>query len=263
MFPILQIGPLAIQTPGLAILLGLWIGLTVAERYASENEVNPDKLYNLTLVALIFGIGGARLIYAARFPAAFSANPASLVSLNPGLLDLTGGIFTGLIAALVYGQRNKLPFWRTLDALTPALAVAGFAIGLSHLAAGTAYGAPTDLPWGIPLWGANRHPSQAYNMVAAMFILALVWPARPWLVSLRKTPGSSFLVFMALTAGAQLFLEAFRGDSAILPNGIRVAQIISWIVLAASLWGFSRLHPSRESRDRSQGTGDSRSGIKQ
>jgi prolipoprotein diacylglyceryltransferase len=246
MFPILQVGPLAIQTPGLAILLGLWIGLTVAERFAGENKVNPDKIYNLTLVAMIFGIGGARLVYAARFPAAFSANPASLVSLNPGLLDLAGGIFTGLIAAVIYGQRTNLPFWRTLDALTPALAVGNIAIGLSQLAAGTAYGAPTDLPWGIPLWGANRHPSQVYNILAGVIILALAWPARPWHKSLRKTPGASFLVFLSLTAGAHLFLEAFRGESAILPNGIRIAQVISWVILGASLWGFNRLHPGRE-----------------
>ncbi len=32
MYPILQIGPLAIQLPGLLLLAGLWIGTLVAER---------------------------------------------------------------------------------------------------------------------------------------------------------------------------------------------------------------------------------------
>lgn len=32
MLPILPIGPLAIQFPGLVILLGLWLGLSLAEQ---------------------------------------------------------------------------------------------------------------------------------------------------------------------------------------------------------------------------------------
>ena len=36
MFPVLQIGPLALQTPGLLILIGIWVGLSVMERFASR-----------------------------------------------------------------------------------------------------------------------------------------------------------------------------------------------------------------------------------
>jgi prolipoprotein diacylglyceryltransferase len=250
MFPILQIGPLAVQTPGLAMLLGLWLGLTLAERYAGAQQVNPDRIYNLTLVSLVTGVAGARLIYAARFPTAFAANPSSLLSLNPGLLDPVGGIVTGLIAGMIYGQRARLPFWRTLDALTPAFAVISIALALSQLAAGTAYGAPTDLPWGVSLWGANRHPSQIYSMFAATVILAILWPGRRWLSALQQKPGRIFLTFIALSAGARLLLEAFRGDSAILPNGFRVAQIIAWLILAASLWALTIIRSASPKRAR-------------
>jgi hypothetical protein len=50
MFPILQIGPLAIQVPGLIILAGLWLGLSLAERRAKKRESNPSVLYNLVFV---------------------------------------------------------------------------------------------------------------------------------------------------------------------------------------------------------------------
>jgi prolipoprotein diacylglyceryl transferase len=241
MLPILQIGPLAVQTPGLIILLSVWAGLTLAERYAGGRKINPDQIYNLTLVGMIAGVLGARLVYAARYSAAFSANPASLFSLNPGLLDPLGGIATGLIAGLIYGQRARLPFWRTVDALTPALAVVSIGLGLSQLAAGNAYGAPTNLPWGIELWGAVRHPTQIYNALAGAIILIFIWPGRRGLASLSETPGTIFLSFIALTGGARLFLEAYRADSAILPSGIRSAQVIAWLVLAASLWALTRI----------------------
>jgi prolipoprotein diacylglyceryltransferase len=110
---------------------------------------------------------------------------------------------------------------------------ATLAIGLSlaHLAAGTAFGKPTDVPWGIELWNATRHPSQLYELASALFIFGALW--------FRKTgfpAGSSFLLFTALTAGARLFLEAFRGDSTIVFGSFRQAQIIAWIILAAALF---------------------------
>jgi len=40
MLPILHIGPLAIQTPGLMILLGIGLGLSLAERQAEHFRVN-------------------------------------------------------------------------------------------------------------------------------------------------------------------------------------------------------------------------------
>jgi prolipoprotein diacylglyceryltransferase len=45
----------------------------------------------------------------------------------------------------------------------------------------------------------------------------------------------AFLVFIALTAGARLFLEAFRGDGVIVLNGLRQAQLGALIVLLLAL----------------------------
>ena len=129
MFPILQIGPLAIQTPGLILLIGLWLALSLSERAAVRLGLNPNTLYNMALLALVGGLVGARLSYVARYPEAFAASPASLLSPNPGLLDAWGGIAGAVLLGLIYGQRKGLPLWPTLDALTPGLAVLGVALG--------------------------------------------------------------------------------------------------------------------------------------
>jgi prolipoprotein diacylglyceryl transferase len=239
MLPILNIGPLAIQVTGLVLLLGVWLGLSLAERHASRFGVKPNELYNLAFVVMIAGVIGARLAYALRYPGAFAQAPLSLFSLNPGLLDAWGGLAVGLLAALIYGQRKGMAFWPTLDALTPALAVLGIALSLSQLASGAAFGSPTELPWGIELWGARRHPSQVYEALAGALILAILWPGRQ--DAGDRTPGTYFLTFLAASAGVRLFLEAFRGDSVLLPGGLRLAQVATWLVLAASLWGLRRL----------------------
>ncbi len=246
MFPILQIGPVAIQVPGLVLIAGLWIGLTLSERRAKRLDENPSYLYNIVFIALIAGVIGARLSYAVTYPEAFIANPVSLISLNPGLLDpLAGGLIaTG--AVVIYLLRIHIPLWSTLDALTPLFAVLGIAIGISHFASGTAFGIPTQVPWGINLWGATRHPTQVYEIVLATIILIIVFLLERTFWSL--TPGNLFLSFISLTALSRLFLEAFRGDSITLEIGLRTAQIISWLVLAACL-GLLGLHIQKNSQE--------------
>lgn len=236
MFPILQLGPLAIQVPGLVLLAGIWFGLSLAERYARKHRIDPEALYNLIFTALVAGVVSARLVYAARFPAAFAASPRSLISLNPGLLDLWGGAAGAFIAALIYGQRKALPLLPLLDALTPFFAVFTLAIGLSNLASGSAFGAPSDLPWAIDIWGARRHPSQIYASLAAAAVLILLWPGRKFLTALNS--GAYFSLFFTATATCRLFLETFRGDSLLLAGGIRMVQVLAWTAAAIGLWGW-------------------------
>jgi prolipoprotein diacylglyceryl transferase len=234
MFPILQIGPLALQTPGLMYLLGLWFGLSLAEKFAPRRGVSADTLYNLVFTGLIAGILGARLGYVVQYPGAFLTSPLSLVSLNPGLLDPFSGCAAALIASLVYGARNRLEVWNTLDALTPFFAVFMIGAALANIASGAAFGMETSLPWGIELWGAKRHPTQFYELAGAILILLALGRRSK---DSSAPAGTLFLAFLALTAGARLFFEAFRGDSTLILRGIRAAQVVAWLALAGALLG--------------------------
>lgn len=237
MLPVLQIGPLAMQTPGLVLLFGLWLGLTLAEKLATRFKSNANNIYNLVFTALVAGVIGARISYAALNFEAFRSSPLSLFSLNPGLLDPVSGLFIGVFAAAAYANRKKFPLWHTLDALTPLFAVMAVAFGLAHLASGDSFGMPTEMPWAIELWGAKRHPTQIYESFLAILILGYFW-LRGWPTS--RLPGESFWLFLSLSGGARLLVEGFRGDSQILPNGFRLAQIAAWLILAISLWMLER-----------------------
>lgn len=233
MFPVLQIGPVALPLPGLILIAGVWIGLLLSERYALRQGANPEHIYNLAFTGLVVGLLGARMGYVLAYPAPFLSNPISLVSANPGLLDPVAGVVTGCLAGLIFGQRKHLPFWGTLDLLTPFLAVMSLSIGFSHLASGEAFGAAAQLPWSIELWGAARHPSQVYEMLAALAILGLTWPSAS--NRIYEVPGRGFLIFLAFSSAASLFLEGFRGDSILILNGLRQNQVIAWVILAICL----------------------------
>jgi prolipoprotein diacylglyceryltransferase len=250
MIPIIQIGPMALQSPGLILLVGLWLGLLLSERLAPRFRAKPNDVYNLVFVALISGVLGARVSFVVQNYEVFLLNPINIISLNPGLLDPVGGIAIGVISALVYGNRKGINWKPTLDAITPFSCVMLIAYGFSNLASGDAFGAETTLPWGINLWGAMRHPTQVYQILAGCFILGIIWPKMGSSNTIQRIPGETIIGFVALSAGAWLLLEAFRGDSKVLMNGIRTAQVFAWLMLAISLWGYGKLH-QRESQENS------------
>jgi phosphatidylglycerol---prolipoprotein diacylglyceryl transferase len=243
MLPTLQIGPLALPVPALIILAGIWIGLSVAEKRSAGLGLPPNDLYNLSFVGLLAGVLAARLAFALRYPQIFANDPLGLFSRDLGLFDPLGGLVGGCLAALIYAQRNELPIRQALDGITAGLAVFAIALGFAHLASGAAFGAPTQAAWGLDLWGARRQPTQVYEIVAASLIFGLLSPIRQRLQSNQATqaPGLLFLVFAALSALARLFIEAFRGDSPLLPGGLRAPQVIAWGVLALCLWGIRYL----------------------
>lgn len=233
MFPTLSIGKLSVQTPGLILLLGVWLGLTLSEHLASRYKVPGDVLYNLAFTAFLAGLLGARLSYIVSAPRIFLQNPLRLFSLNPLLLDLFGGLIIGLLAAMIYASNHDLLHWKTLDALTPLAAVFNLALGISHLASGKAYGLKTDLPWGMELWNATRHPTQIYEILAALMILGFVWyKGNPAVL----TEGRTFAMFLTLSSASHLVIAGFRRSSEILLGGVRMEQAAAYLTLALSLW---------------------------
>jgi phosphatidylglycerol:prolipoprotein diacylglycerol transferase len=214
------------------IILAAWIGLTLSERRASRHHVNLDSLSNLLLVSTVSFIVGGRLIYVLENLSIFMQSAASIFSLNIALFDQWGALLIAFITAFVYGRRVHLPLWHSLDALTPLFATVAIGIGFSHLASGAAFGKETAVPWAIDQWGALRHPTQIYEIIASILILVLIL--------IQKTtaqPGYEFMLFVAFTAASQLVIEGFRGDSTLILGSFRLEQIAAWLILLAVLIG--------------------------
>jgi phosphatidylglycerol:prolipoprotein diacylglycerol transferase len=238
MMPILQIGPAALPLPALLLLAGLWLGLDLTEKHAPRLQANATQIYHMVLVAMLAGLLGARLSYAIQSPAAFLASPLSLLVPRPQMLDAQGGLLVAALAALIYAQRRGLALWPTLDALTTLFAVMMITFGLANFASGDGFGAPSELPWAIQLWGAQRHPSQVYETLAALLVAIITWPGSA-ITRWSKSAGLRWWVFVGLTALSQVFLQGMRGDSVLLA-GLRAAQVAAWIILAISLWQLGR-----------------------
>ncbi len=232
MFPYVRLGPFLVQTPLLALLVGLWISLLLVEREAKRLNMNSSAIGNLVFYSLLAGLVGARLGYALEFPSLYAARPLSLLALTPSTLSPFMGAVVGLLVFIIFVQRNRLPLRPTLDAFAPGLACFMVAVGASHILGGDAYGVPTNVPWAIRLWNENRHPSQFYETLVALIIFLVVRARYPK----PEGTGLNFLWTVFLSSGARVFLEAFRGDSVFWPGGLREAQVLALAVMVLCFW---------------------------
>jgi len=228
MFPVINVGPLSLPAPAMLLILGYLAGSYLVGKKASSFSINSDFLDRVLWIGSISTLLGARLSYIAGSPAAFKGDLLSIFSLNPSLLDPIGGTVIGLAVIFIIVSKEKTDVWTFLDSLTPFLGALLPAFFLSRFASGSGYGLSTNKPWGIYLWGSNRHPVQLYLAIAALALLIIFLIYAPFK---NKPSGSTFLLFSATTTGYLLFLSAFQEPTLIFLGGFRTQQMVHWLLL--------------------------------
>ena len=248
MFPIISLGPLSLPAPAFILIIGYLAGSFLLDKKASSFSIDTEIIDRALWIGTISAIIGARLSYIAGSPAAFKGNLISIISLNPALLDPIGGLIIGIAAIFFVISKQKFDYWAFLDSLTLFLSSIFTAYFLSLFAAGDGYCLIADLPWGIYLWGATRHPVQLYLAAFSLIPLIIILLYAPF----KDLPsGITFLLFSIATSGYTLFFTAFQEPRSILLSGFRIAQIISWLFLLITilLLNYRILSPIKEKNE--------------
>ncbi len=149
MIPILlDLGPIKIYSFGLMLALGFLTGSAVLSRELKRRKINPDFGTWITLLAVLFGIGGAKLLYLIENWQLVRRDPIGEM-FSPGGLTWYGGFILALGVVTLYVRWKKIPFLKVWDCLGIALMI-GYGVGRigCHLAGDGDYGTPTRLPWG-------------------------------------------------------------------------------------------------------------------
>ncbi len=247
MFPIINIGPIALQAAGFILLLSLIIGMWLTRKFSEKLGTNGDIIENSLLIGLIAGILAARIGFLLQNPSIFIENPLSLFSLRPSMFTPSFGLLVGGLTILIIFQKNHLPLWPTLDNLTPLIICLFIGMHLANFANGDGYGLPTSLPWGIELWQAIRHPVQLYAILMALIMLI-------WLII--QTEGLTFtgflrsgILFAYTIAGLSIFTVITRTfiSRKILIGKFDLIQIVGLLSLSAVLYLiYTRLYQPRK-----------------
>ncbi|GMU86611.1 MAG: prolipoprotein diacylglyceryl transferase [Ignavibacteriales bacterium] len=191
-----SIGPFTVYSYGL--MLGIaFITANLILNYDYEKR-GLDKAYatEITLIAIIFGIIGSKLLHLVENWHAFINDPVEM-AVSPGGLTFYGGLILASVAIVVYTRKTKINFFYVADITSPSLALA-YGIGRigCHLAGDGDYGIPTSLPWGVNYENGIVKPIDMFagSDIAAGFPNGLVPNDTP----LHPTPIYEFLAAAAL-----------------------------------------------------------------
>jgi len=235
MFPVINIGPAAIQAAGLILLLSFMIGTWLTDRFSQKIGTHDEVIDNAILIGLISGILGARVGFMLQNPGVFLDNPISLFSLTPSMLDASFGVLVGTLSAFIFAQKKHLPLWPTLDTLSPLVVLLFIGVHLANFANGNAFGLPTELPWAVQLWNAMRHPVQLYTIIlAAFFLIWMLFHTKVLSVTGFMCSGVLFNITLIALGVITVFTRAFVAEKTLLA-GADLVQIIGFITVAGGL----------------------------
>ena len=232
--------------------LGLIFGLLLIVKLGREQGLNPDKLWNLGLIAIISGIVGAKLLMFVTEPE-YLRHPADIFSLATlqAAGVWSGGFLLALVMCVWYMKANNMPVLRTCDVFAPGLAL-GHAFGrVGCFLNGCCYGKACSLPWAVrfpvphPMAGIPVHPTEIYEALGNAFIFFGLM----FLYRKKRFDGQIWWGYVLSYGMLRFAVEFFRGDYAryyfgILTIGHFIAAAMILIALAALVTFRSRMKKS-------------------
>jgi len=222
MHPILfKIGSFPIGTYGLLLTIGFFLALALATRLGTRDGIPAESVSDLAITLLLAGVIGSKalMVVVDLFNGVPLAQIFDLGYLRAGGA-IHGGVIGGTLAFWWRVKRLKLPLARTLDILTPAVAL-GQAIGrLGCFSAGCCYGTVCSEPWAViftkpeahllsdtPL-GLPLHPVQIYTFLTNLAIMGLLLLGRRH----RRFAGQLGACYFILEGIGRVLTETWRAD---------------------------------------------------
>ncbi|MFH1331715.1 MAG: prolipoprotein diacylglyceryl transferase [archaeon] len=207
---LLQIGPVSIFTWGFFAAMAFLAGILLSARYGKKRGIPEENVYGLCFYILLGAIVGSRLLYVLGNIGMFIEDPLGVFKVWNGGMIFIGGLFGGILGALIFIKRKKLNGWVYFDLVAPYIAL-GHAIGRIGcvLGDGGHLGKATNLPWGIMYEGVARHPGALYE-IFTLLILFFV------LIKLRKKknePGILFQYYIIGYSIQRFMIDFLRADT--------------------------------------------------
>jgi len=224
----------------------IFAGLKGWEAYRMRNtlpevhnvEIYPhDRIGQITLIAAISGVVGAKLFYIFEDFSSFLEHPAKTIFSGSGL-TIYGGLIGGFIAVTWYLRRHRIALVPFLDAVAPALIIA-YGIGRlgCHFSGDGDWGIVASAQpawWFLPdwLWSYDYphnilkegilmegcqgvyckhlpeavYPTSLYETTMAFTIGGILWFFRKRM----NIPGMIFFLYLALNGLERFWIEKIR-----------------------------------------------------
>ena len=203
-------------------------------------ELTNDNVLDLVLMAVPFGLIGARIYYVVFNPSHYfgAGNWQNIVRVWEGGLAVYGGIIGAIISYCIYARVKKIPIAKLLDAGGFGLFIGQAAGRWGNFVNREAFGVETDLPWRMGLTTNTGtifvHPAFLYESL--WNIIGLIAMHTLSKKQKRKFYGQYFLIYVAWYGLGRFMIEGLRTDSLYLGNtDIRISQLLAAVSCVAAV----------------------------
>jgi len=189
MHPILiRIANFQIYSYGVMLFLSFLIGTKLVEIRAKKFGVEPTKITDLAILALIAVIIGARLLYVIFHWPEFKNDLIGTIAFwrgGLGGLMFFGGFLGAFLVGVIYIRKQKIPMLKMLDAVAPSIVLGEGLTRIGCFLNGCCFGKPTGSFLGLVFppdsaagytFTCPIHATQLYSSLAGfvLFIIALI-----------------------------------------------------------------------------------------
>lgn len=241
-----------------------------------------DRVGEITIIALVFGLLGAKLFDIFENWSGFLKDPSAYL-FSPAGLTWYGGLISAALAIWLYAKRHKISFWHLNDSAAPALMLA-YGVGRigCQIAGDGDWGIPSNLankPGFLPDWmwsytyphnvnesGSVKipdcvgkycnelevgvYPTPLYEIIACFILFLILWSLRKKL----KVPGTVFALYLILNGLERFFIEKIRVNNRLNIFGFHPtqAEVISTLLFASGvvLWFYLKKRSKHATKTR-------------
>ncbi|HCY9958141.1 TPA: prolipoprotein diacylglyceryl transferase [Staphylococcus aureus] len=237
-----NLGPLSVRWYGIIIAVGILLGYFVAQRALVKAGLHKDTLVDIIFYSALFGFIAARIYFVIFQWPYYAENPSEIIKIWHGGIAIHGGLIGGFIAGVIVCKVKKLNPFQIGDIVAPSIILAQGIGRWGNFMNHEAHGGPVSRAFleqlhlpnfiieNMYINGQYYHPTFLYESIwdVAGFII---------LVNIRKhlKLGETFFLYLTWYSIGRFFIEGLRTDSLMLTSNIRVAQLVSILLILISI----------------------------
>ncbi len=237
-----NLGPLSVRWYGIIIAVGILLGYFVAQRALVKAGLHKDTLVDIIFYSALFGFIAARIYFVIFQWPYYAENPSEIIKIWHGGIAIHGGLIGGFIAGVIVCKVKNLNPFQIGDIVAPSIILAQGIGRWGNFMNHEAHGGPVSRAFleqlhlpnfiieNMYINGQYYHPTFLYETIwdVAGFII---------LVNIRKhlKLGETFFLYLTWYSIGRFFIEGLRTDSLMLTSNIRVAQLVSILLILISI----------------------------
>ncbi|HCZ7227279.1 TPA: prolipoprotein diacylglyceryl transferase [Staphylococcus aureus] len=237
-----NLGPLSVRWYGIIIAVGILLGYFVAQRALVKAGLHKDTLVDIIFYSALFGFIAARIYFVIFQWPYYAENPGDIIKIWHGGIAIHGGLIGGFIAGVIVCKVKNLNPFQIGDIVAPSIILAQGIGRWGNFMNHEAHGGPVSRAFleqlhlpnfiieNMYINGQYYHPTFLYESIwdVAGFII---------LVNIRKhlKLGETFFLYLTWYSIGRFFIEGLRTDSLMLTSNIRVAQLVSILLILISI----------------------------